>query len=80
MVSNQQAPLDMTVPEWMVQTYGFERGLSHMTPWIQRDDLVLIEPAWLRGDLKRWMRVGVVGFVVGIESVHGNRQCSVDRV
>jgi len=51
-------------------TYRLEDGLGHMSPWIQRDDLVLLIPAWTGGDLKWWVRVGVIWFMVWIQGVH----------
>lgn len=43
-----------------------------MAERVKRDDLVLVKPAWLRGKVEGRMGVGVIGLVIGIQSVHCN--------
>lgn len=55
-------------------------GLGEMTPRVQADDLVGVEPAGVRVDGERRLGVGVIGDVGRVEGVECHGQGAVDRV
>jgi hypothetical protein len=63
-----------------VGTHRLEYSLGQMTPWIQRDNLVVVKPTWLRGDIEWRVSVCIIRFMVWVEGVHGDSECSIDRV
>ena len=57
-----------------------ESSLNVMSPRIEGDDLLGVEPRRLRRKVKRRVGIGVVGFVVGIEGVESDGESFVDGV
>lgn len=57
-----------------------ERSLDVVSPRIERDDLLRVEPRGLRREVERRVGVGVVGLMVRIESIEGNGESFVDGV